>query len=60
MVWPGYECKMECFNDGYFLNIDTATKFVSSITIYDKIMDLKKNRYSPSEIRDILAPKDEN
>jgi hypothetical protein len=27
-VWPGYSCLVKLVNDGFFLNIDTNTKFL--------------------------------
>jgi hypothetical protein len=35
--WPGYDCQVKCLNDGFFFNVDTATKFVSMKTIWEKI-----------------------
>jgi hypothetical protein len=28
-MWPGYMASVKCVNDGIFLNIDTATKFIT-------------------------------
>lgn len=33
--WPGYEACTKWYNDGIFLNVDTATKFINSRTVYD-------------------------
>ncbi len=36
-MWPGYTCQVKCLNDGFFLNVDTATKFLQKSTVADKI-----------------------
>lgn len=28
-MWPGYSSEVKFLNDGIFLNVDTATKFIS-------------------------------
>ena len=57
-MWPGYDCTVKCLNDGIFLNVDTATKFVSMTTVLDKINDMQKDRYSKEDITNELCPKD--
>lgn len=27
-MWPGYSCAVKCLTDGFFLNVDTSTKFL--------------------------------
>jgi hypothetical protein len=34
-MWPGYETITKCYTDGIFLNVDTATKFINKVTVYD-------------------------
>jgi hypothetical protein len=41
-VWSGYTLQVKCLNDGFFLNIDTSTKFVQNTTVWQKIEDLKR------------------
>ena len=36
-MWPGYTCAVKCLNDGFFLNIDTSTKFLQKTTVWDRI-----------------------
>lgn len=57
-MWPGYSTEVKFLNDGIFLNIDTATKFISQRTVYDEIRDMQKNRYSNADITEELVPKD--
>ena len=57
MIWTGYDCSVKFLNDGFFLNVDTSTKFVSMTTIYDKINELKSERYSQEEITYTLVPR---
>ncbi len=38
-MWPGYETATRLLNDGIFLNVDTATKFINTRSIYDEIKD---------------------
>lgn len=56
-MWPGYDCSVKALNDGIFMNVDTATKFLSMTTVMDKIYDLKYDKYSEEEIRNKLIPK---
>ena len=56
-MWPGYTCQVKCLNDGFFLNIDTATKFIQQTTVWDKIDGLKRDKYSHGEISEMLTPK---
>jgi hypothetical protein len=57
-MWFGYSLSVKCFNDGFFVNIDTSTKFVTSTTVYDKIKSLERDLYSRQEIKEKLIPKD--
>jgi hypothetical protein len=41
-VWPGYLSTSRLLADGYFLNVDTCTKFINSETVYDRIQFLRK------------------
>ena len=34
-MWPGYIMDVKQVTDGIFVNIDTATKFLSSFTVLD-------------------------
>jgi hypothetical protein len=56
-MWPGYTCAVKCLIDGFFLNIDTSTKFLQSMTVLDLLAKLKNERYSEKEILDKLCPK---
>jgi len=56
-MWPGYTCAVKCLNDGFFLNVDTATKFLQKRTVMDRINELLDKRYSQSEIDAALTPK---
>jgi hypothetical protein len=56
-MWPGYTCQVKCLNDGFFLNIDTSTKFIQQTTVWDRIKDLQDQRYSQDEITNLLCPK---
>lgn len=53
----GYYCTTKCLNDGFFLNVDTTTKFIQCITVADRIIELNNNRYSKDEISELLCPK---
>lgn len=44
--------------DGIFVNVDTATKFLQSRTILEDINDMKRDRYSTSDIKAWYIPKD--
>lgn len=59
-MWPGYDINIKALNDGIFLNLDTATKFVNMDNAYQRIRDLKREKYSNEEITGILCPKDPN
>ena len=56
-MWPGYSCAVKCLNDGFFLNIDTTTKFLTQLTVLDLITNYKKQKYTDKEISKILTPK---
>lgn len=36
-MWPGYDIQIKGVNDGIFLNLDTATKFVNMDNVYMRI-----------------------
>ena len=57
VMWPGYTCQVKCLNDGFFLNIDTATKFLQQATVWDNIDSLRRDKYSQAEISELLTPK---
>ena len=59
-MWPGYDCSIKCLNDGIFLNVDTATKFINMRTVLDKIYDMYDQKYSREEITNELIPKNPN
>jgi len=59
-MWPGYDINIKALNDGIFLNLDTATKFVNMDNAYQRIRDLKREKYSNEEITGMLCPKDPN
>ncbi len=56
MMWPGYQLSIAQVNDGIFVNIDTATKFVQMPSVLDEIRDLEKQRFSKKEIMASIAP----
>ncbi len=41
-VWPGYLSTSRLLADGYFLNVDTCTKFINSETVYERIQFFRK------------------
>ena len=43
-VWPGYLSTSRLLADGFFLNIDTCTKFINSESVLDKIQFLRKSK----------------
>ena len=53
-MWPGYLVAVKSLNDGVFLNIDTATKFLGMDTVFDKIRALQKDKFSREEIKNRL------
>jgi hypothetical protein len=57
-MWPGYSSEVKFLNDGIFLNVDTATKFISQRTVFDEVRAMQKDRYSNAEITEELIPKD--
>jgi hypothetical protein len=56
-MWPGYTVQSKCLNDGFFLNIDTCTKFLQMTTVWDRIKGLLDKRWSQDEISKELCPK---
>jgi hypothetical protein len=36
-VWPGYLTTSRLLADGFFLNVDTCTKFLNKVTILEDI-----------------------
>lgn len=59
-MWPGYETMTKCYTDGIFLNVDTATKFISQITVMDEVRDMLNKRYSKKEIEDHYSSSNES
>jgi hypothetical protein len=59
-MWPGYQTQMLWTNDGLFFNVDTATKFINSRTIYDEIQEFNKQGYSKAEIKAWYKPANED
>ncbi|CDW85355.1 piwi-like protein 1 [Stylonychia lemnae] len=59
-VWSGYSMAVQSFNDGIFVNIDCATKFVEKSSVLDLIRRLQKDKYSQADIKQELVPKDQN
>ena len=57
-MWPGYSSDAKYLNDGVFLNIDTATKFISQKNVLDEIRENQKLGYSNDDIALWLIPKD--
>ena len=50
-MWPGYETSTKWFNDGIFLNVDTATKFINTRTILEDIDQyMGRDGYSRKDI----------
>jgi len=59
-MWPGYETATSWFNDGIFLNVDTATKFITRSTILEDIdYYMKEEGYSKSDVRALYKPENE-
>jgi hypothetical protein len=56
-MWPGYTCQVKCLHDGFFLNIDTSTKFLQMRTVWDLIDSLFRDGMNKSEISEMLTPK---
>ena len=56
-MWPGYSCAVKCLTDGFFLNVDTSTKFLQQRTVLDYLEELKRQRYSKDDIEKLLCPK---
>jgi hypothetical protein len=56
-MWPGYSCAVKCLTDGFFLNVDTSTKFLQQRTVLDYIDELRRNHYSNDDIEKLLCPK---
>lgn len=59
-MWPGYSCAVKCLNDGFFLNVDTSTKFIQQKTIYHLLEELIEKGYTNKDISDKLCPKYED
>jgi len=49
-MWPGYSCAVKCLTEGFFLNVDTSTKFIQKKTVLDLLNELKGKKYSNQEI----------
>ena len=56
-MWPGYSCAVKCLTDGFFLNVDTSTKFLQQRTVLDYLGELRSLRYSNDDIEKLLCPK---
>ena len=56
-MWPGYSCAVKCLTDGFFLNVDTSTKFMQQRTVLDYLTELRSEGYSNNEIDNKLCPK---
>lgn len=59
-MWPGYETCTKWYNDGIFLNVDTATKFINQRNILQDINDYLREGYKPKEIRPFYKPESED
>ena len=55
-MWPGYIMDVKQVTDGIFVNIDTATKFLSSFTVLDEVEFRRSQWKSNSEIISELIP----
>jgi len=55
-VLSGYQVQVKALHDGFFLNVDTVTKFLVRDTVLDKIKQLLKENYSKADISALLAP----
>jgi len=42
MAWPGYELNSRLASQGYFINIDSCTKFVNTTSIFDIVNEERK------------------
>ena len=38
-AWPGYEISVKLSTQGIFLNVDSCTKFVNRVSVYDQCED---------------------
>jgi len=45
-MWPGYSPSVKLLTDGIFLNVDTATKFIQGKTVYEEILEMKRDKWS--------------
>jgi len=57
-MWPGYLATTRLTNDGVYLNIDTASKFVNKKTILQHIDELLQKKNSKRHIVDYFKPCD--
>ena len=55
-VLSGYQVQVKALHDGFFLNVDTVTKFLLRDTVLDKIKQLLRENYSKAEISALLTP----
>ncbi len=58
-MWPGYETCTKWYNDGIFLNVDTATKFINRRTVLEDLNSYRKENWSREEMRNLFKPKSE-
>jgi hypothetical protein len=45
-MWPGYSCSVKYLSEGFFLKVDTSTKFIQQRTIFNLLSDLKNQEFS--------------
>ena len=56
-MWPGFSCTVKCLTDGFFLNVDTSTKFIQQRTVLDYLKELRSQGYSNNDIEKTICPK---
>lgn len=49
-MWPGYLATTRLVNDGIFLNVDTAAKFINNTTILEQINERRYRGENKDEI----------
>jgi len=59
-MWPGYMMSAKSLTDGIFINIDCATKFVEMDSVLLLINGMLRDRYSQTDIKKELIPKEQN
>jgi hypothetical protein len=55
-AWAGYEATTKLCNDGFFLLVDTCTKFVQQPTMWSEIKSQLDEGYTQKEIVDYYTP----